>query len=85
MHVEGANEWNGASDSFCQMVDEKSQVTENFGVFDEPRLLYDSLKNFQRLPWPFRLFFGLIVKGPNSSIDAVRAEFVPLTPPTGEK
>lgn len=77
VHVNGANEWDGVSDAFCQMADEKSQVAEYLGAFDEPRLLYESPKNFQSLPWPVRMAFGLIVRGPNSSLDAVRAEFVP--------
>ncbi|CAM9291922.1 unnamed protein product, partial [Hapterophycus canaliculatus] len=77
VHVNGVNEWDGASDAFCQMADEKSQVTEDLGAFDEPRLLYESAKNFQSLPWPVRMAFGLIVRGLNSSLDVVRAEFVP--------
>lgn len=82
VHVKGVNEWDGASDAFCQMADEKSQVTEDLGAFDEPRLLYESPKNFQSLPWPVRMAFGLIVRGPNSSLDAIRAEFVA---PEGKK
>ncbi|CAM9626530.1 unnamed protein product [Ectocarpus sp. 4 AP-2014] len=77
VHVNGANEWDGTSDSFCQMAEETAQVTETFEAFDEPGLLYNSPENFQRLPWPVRLVFGWIVKGPNSSIDAIRAEFAP--------
>ncbi|CAN0382335.1 unnamed protein product [Ectocarpus fasciculatus] len=77
VHVNGTNEWDGTSDSFCQMADETTQVTETFEAFDEPELLYSSPTNFQRLPWPVRLVFGLIVKGPNSSLDTIRAEFVP--------
>lgn len=81
VHVRGVNEWDGVGDSFCQMVD-KSQVSETLDAYDEPGLMYDSPKNFQRLPWVIRVLFGLIVRGPNSSIDAVRAEFEPST---GEK
>lgn len=81
VHVRGVNEWDGVGDRFCQMV-EKSQVLETLDAYDEPGLLYDSPENFQRLPWVIRVLFGLIVKGPNSSLDAVRAEFEPST---GEK
>lgn len=81
VHVRGVNEWDGVGDSFCQMVD-KSQVSETLGAYDEPGLMYDSPENFQRLPWVIRALFGLIVRGPNSSIDAIRAEF---KAPTGEK
>eukprot|EP00752_Nemacystus_decipiens_P002862 g2663.t1 len=81
VHVRGINEWDGVGDSFCQMVEE-SQVSETFDAYDEPGLMYDSPKNFQRLPWVVRGVFGLIVRGPNSSIDAIRAEF---KLPTGEK
>ncbi|CAN0432946.1 unnamed protein product, partial [Ectocarpus sp. 8 AP-2014] len=77
VHVNGANEWDGASDSFCQMAEETTQVTETFEAFDEPGLFYSSPENFQRLPWPVRLVFGWIMKGPNSSIDTIRAEFAP--------
>ncbi|CAM9946865.1 unnamed protein product [Ectocarpus sp. 6 AP-2014] len=77
VHVNGVNEWDGTSDSFCQMAEETTQVTETFEAFDEPGLFYSSPENFQRLPWPVRLIFGWIVKGPNSSIDAIRAEFAP--------
>lgn len=82
IHVRGVNEWDGVGDSFCQMADEKSQVSETLGAYDEPGLLYDSPDNFQRLPWFVRAVFGLIVKGPNSSLNVVRAEFEPST---GEK
>lgn len=74
IHVEGSNEWNGSSDSFCQMADEKSQVTEDLGTFDEPELFYKSPQYFQRLPWPVRLVFGLIAAGANSYLTGVRAE-----------
>ncbi|CAB1116974.1 unnamed protein product [Ectocarpus sp. CCAP 1310/34] len=77
VHVNGANEWDGTLDSFCQMAEETTQVTETFDAFDEPGLFYSSPENFQRLPWPVRLVLGWIVKEPNSSIDAIRAEFVP--------
>lgn len=82
VHVRGVNEWDGVGDSFCQMVDESSQVSEKLGAYDEPGLMYDSPENFQRLPWVIRTLFGLIVRGPNSCIEAIRAEF---KPPAGEK
>lgn len=74
VHGRGANEWDGVGDSFCQMVEE-SQVSETLDAYDEPRLLYDSPKNFQRLPWFVRALFGIILKGANKSLSAVRAEF----------
>lgn len=76
VHVRGINEWDGVGDSFCQMV-EKSQVSETLDAYDEPGLLYDSPRNFQRLPWVVRVLFGLIIRGPNSAIETVRAEFEP--------
>ena len=82
VHVRGVNEWDGIGDSFCQMVDKSSQVSETLDAYDEPGLMYDSPENFQRLPWVIRVLFGLVVRGPNSSIDAIRAEF---RPPAEEK
>lgn len=76
VHVHGSNDWDGMSDCFCQMADESTQVAQDLGVFDEPGLFYSSSRNFQRLPWLVRLFFRFIVAAPNSSVDAVRAEFV---------
>eukprot|EP00903_Cladosiphon_okamuranus_P014298 g13280.t1 len=82
VHVGGVNEWDGVGDSFCQMVDEPSQVSERLGAYDEPGRLYNSPKNFQRLPWVIRTLFGLIARRTNACIDAIRAEF---EPPAWEK
>ncbi|CAM9102812.1 unnamed protein product [Ascophyllum nodosum] len=76
IHVDGSNEWDGRSDSFCQMADEDSQVSQDLGVFDEPHIFYDSQRNFQRLSWPISSVFGLIVAIPNSASDATRREYV---------
>lgn len=78
MHVDGSNEWDGRSDCFSQMADESSQVSEDLGVFDEPRLFYDSQRNFQRLPWFIKPIFGLIAASSNSATEAVRREGVLL-------
>lgn len=74
MHVDGSNVWDGRSDCFSQMADESTQVSEELGVFDEPRLFYDSQRNFQRLPWFIKPIFGLIAASSNSATDAVRRE-----------
>lgn len=79
VHVNGSIEWDGKSDCFCQMANESKQVSEKLGAFDEPQLLYESPRNFQRLPWPIRVGFGLVVWRPNSNIDAIRAEYVAPT------
>lgn len=77
VHVDGSVAWDGTSDCFCQMADEKTQVSQDLGAFDSPGDLYSSPKNFQRLPWPVRIFFGLFAMGANSSLNSVRAEVVP--------
>ncbi|CAM9407686.1 unnamed protein product, partial [Sphacelaria rigidula] len=73
VHSAGLIDWDGESDCFCQMADERRQVDEDLGAFDVPESLYNSPRNFQRLPWFIRLAFGFFAASSNSWLDAVRA------------
>lgn len=85
VHVAGSIDWDGESDCFSQMADETRQVDEDLGAFDEPETLYNSPRNFQRLPWFIRLAFGFFAARSNSSLDAVRAEYAQASEAEGKQ
>lgn len=85
VHSAGLIDWDGESDCFCQMADERRQVDEDLGAFDVPESLYNSPRNFQRLPWFIRLAFGFFAASSNSWLDAVRAEYVHTTETEGKQ
>ncbi|GMH33101.1 hypothetical protein BSKO_00935 [Bryopsis sp. KO-2023] len=73
MHAKGRSKLNPTdTDCFCQMADESSQVSRDFGAYDVPIELYRSPENFQRLPFFIRLFFGAFAKSANRRIDTIR-------------
>ncbi|GAB0493961.1 hypothetical protein MMPV_005249 [Pyropia vietnamensis] len=72
IHTAGCSDWDGVSDCFIQMADEDTQVSRDWGAWDEPAAFLDGPNNPQRLPALARALFGIPAALINRRIDALR-------------
>ena len=77
VHIDGTCDWNGQANSFAQFVKSgrfSGLSTNDYGVFEDVGAFYASGKGVNNFNALVRLAFGLVARGANQRIEALRSE-----------
>ena len=76
VHAAGRDVWDGTTDAFVQFVNDGSVpglTRQRWGSFEDVGAFYASVdKAHNKMSWWMRPIMGLLLKGPNAKVQAMR-------------